>query len=391
MIKNQQLISEHHDGRRYFVMSQHEKHNSYGVSSCVYHVFLKQDAPLSNSTYMNVHELPGELKRKLSSADAATDILLINGGYCAIHNNSLNAMRWAFKHGMKVIIRWAETSWVLGIISKSCPTELRELRKILAENECYHWACSSVVKQQIQLWLDQECDNVFVVPSTFSFHPLAATNNRPGPEQELKPIRFVGVGSGIDSTLYRKGIDIFCDIARELTSIDDRSCEYYWYGATEENIREQGIVIPDNCHFMGFVPNWQEELLSTDIFILSSRDEPWGVVAAEAMSFDLPVFYFSGVGTVDFAPFEFSSNTKGELMEKVINYWQHRHDYPDDYFRNKVKRYTPDHFRHCIFRLPPFCLENTQVIHKKWSHRISLKKRFPFNILASLRSRIRWS
>ncbi len=89
--------------------------------------------------------------------------------------------------------------------------------------------------------------------------------------------------------ISRKGFDILITAAAKLP----RDYGVYIVGSqpTEQYLQLKDALKADNVHFMGFKK--KEELnrcyLSADIFAMPTREDIWGLVVSEAMSFGLPV------------------------------------------------------------------------------------------------------
>jgi O-antigen biosynthesis protein len=106
----------------------------------------------------------------------------------------------------------------------------------------------------------------------------------------------IGVGYGD----YRKGIDVFVQVARQAYEIDN-SIHFIWIGDIESEylarIREE-IASPGwsgNFHMPGFMPVYQA-LNKADLFLLTSREDPFPSVVLEALAAGLPVIAFQNSG-----------------------------------------------------------------------------------------------
>lgn len=84
---------------------------------------------------------------------------------------------------------------------------------------------------------------------------------------------------------FRKGIDVLLD-AFESVHRDVPSAHLYIIGEgpDREAFLAQAATLEakEHVHFLGFVPNPQPHLLGTDVFVLASRREPFGLVIVEA-------------------------------------------------------------------------------------------------------------
>jgi len=89
--------------------------------------------------------------------------------------------------------------------------------------------------------------------------------------------------------IYRKGFDILINACKDIP----RDVGVYIVGgkAPEEYIRRKEELKLQNVHFIDFKP--KEELkqyyMASDLFVLPTRFDAWGLVINEAMAFGLPV------------------------------------------------------------------------------------------------------
>ena len=92
----------------------------------------------------------------------------------------------------------------------------------------------------------------------------------------------------VGRTIYSKGFDI---LLNELSDLDDNYGIYIIGGKLTDEIRKDIKVINSNVHFINHVSksDLDQYYLSSDIFVLMTRSESWGLVINEAMSKGLPV------------------------------------------------------------------------------------------------------
>ena len=108
---------------------------------------------------------------------------------------------------------------------------------------------------------------------------------------------FIAAGFGD----HRKGIDLFVDVALE-TCEEDPKAVFVWLGVLNqdyakrlpERVAAEGLS--DRILFPGFVDDVTDALIAADVFVLSSREDPFPTVVPEAMDAGLPVVAIAGTG-----------------------------------------------------------------------------------------------
>jgi glycosyltransferase involved in cell wall biosynthesis len=139
--------------------------------------------------------------------------------------------------------------------------------------------------------------------------------------------KFYVVGMGTAS--HRKGIDIFVE-ACGLVGQKDKKVHFVWIGDFEEsevktsiNRLIEKLGVEDSFTMTGRLPHSTANLLPFDLFVLTSREDPYPLVILEAAIVQLPAIGFdqSG-GAVEFITGDcgwtipgFSANT---LAEKIL-------------------------------------------------------------------------
>ena len=107
--------------------------------------------------------------------------------------------------------------------------------------------------------------------------------------REKLNIKYETVVLAIGQFIYRKGYDILINASKDLPE----SVGVYIIGgrATDEYINLIDELEITNVHFVDFKPQNQlkEYFLAADFFVHPTREDIWGLVINEAMSFGLPV------------------------------------------------------------------------------------------------------
>ncbi len=102
----------------------------------------------------------------------------------------------------------------------------------------------------------------------------------------------------------RKGADLFADVARRVFATSAADVHFLWLGdplpEAAGNHLEWSARIPadlrDRLHWHASVVDPEEHFLAADIFLLTSRDDPFPCVVHEAMAAGLKIIVFEGSG-----------------------------------------------------------------------------------------------
>ncbi len=108
---------------------------------------------------------------------------------------------------------------------------------------------------------------------------------------------------------WRKGADLFVEIARHVKEIRPGSCHFYWIGPTDDTnvypvygswdtvfskVREYGLE--NELTFLGTRLDFKDYFAASNVFLLSSREDPFPLVCLEAAQLGLPVICFDRSG-----------------------------------------------------------------------------------------------
>ena len=103
-----------------------------------------------------------------------------------------------------------------------------------------------------------------------------------------KYLKIIGMcGSGT----YRKGFDIFVDIAKKYDKYF-----FIWIGP---NVDFKNLTIPVNMIVTGYTNNPYNIIINIDIFLCTSREDPYPLVILEAMYLNKKIISFPNVGNID--------------------------------------------------------------------------------------------
>ncbi len=119
-----------------------------------------------------------------------------------------------------------------------------------------------------------------------------------------------GCGLGMP---FRKGADLFIELGRILRREGVKNFHMYWVGDFEPSyidpkygdwsdylVRLQKSNLNSYVTFLGLKENPRNYFQAGDIFVLTSREEPFGLVALEAADCSLPTICFENAGAADF-------------------------------------------------------------------------------------------
>jgi glycosyltransferase involved in cell wall biosynthesis/GT2 family glycosyltransferase len=182
----------------------------------------------------------------------------------------------------------------------------------------------------------------------------------------------------------RKGTDLYFDIAKEIiVNCGMKDVHFVWLGDTDPILQKwlehdmKVLGMENNFHFIGFVKDPQFVFLGADVFLLTSREDPFPTVVLEAMEFKTPVIAFEGAGGIPElldrigAKNVLYANTKLMALEALSIL-----ENPSSYKRivemgQNLIRTEYDHQEYVGFLLN-LLEENTTLAQKKWN---AVKKR----------------
>jgi glycosyltransferase involved in cell wall biosynthesis len=172
------------------------------------------------------------------------------------------------------------------------------------------WICASPA---IPPYLQAEC-NVpaerigtvlpFIEPSTISTPALPLYRSATRTALGISLEAFVVVGCG--TVNFRKGPDIFVDVAEELLrNVATTPIHFVWIGDGEDKEALELVVrdkqLGSSVSFLGYRKDSADLIGIGDVLFLSSREDPFPLVVLEAAQFGIPsVCFREGVGIADF-------------------------------------------------------------------------------------------
>jgi glycosyltransferase involved in cell wall biosynthesis len=119
-----------------------------------------------------------------------------------------------------------------------------------------------------------------------------------------------GCGIGMP---FRKGADLFIELGQILRRKGRNDFHLYWIGGFEKSAsdgkyavwsdylkRLEQSDVRNYITFLGYKKNSRDYLQVGDVYVMTSREEPFGLVALEAADCEVPTICFDNAGAADF-------------------------------------------------------------------------------------------
>jgi glycosyltransferase involved in cell wall biosynthesis len=118
-------------------------------------------------------------------------------------------------------------------------------------------------------------------------------------EKQLPERGFIIFGCG--TTDWRKGPDLFVQVAKEAEYLGLANCYFFWIGADTGELgklkaRVRRLGLEDRVCFLGEVQDVRSYFVAGDLFLLTSREDPFPLVCLEAADSGLPIVCFDKAG-----------------------------------------------------------------------------------------------
>lgn len=181
----------------------------------------------------------------------------------------------------------------------------------IIDNTSHYIACSPAVRDNLlarygveQAEIDLVCAHIDVIPDEPSDDRKHKLRTRLGLPVESKIV--VGCGLGL---FWRKGADLFVEVAREVVSRNAEDVVFYWvgdfdsdqtheeYGSWEQVLGAlRSLGFDQRVNFIGQKPNAVEYIEAADVLVLPSREDPFPLVCLEAAERSVPIVCFAEAG-----------------------------------------------------------------------------------------------
>jgi glycosyltransferase involved in cell wall biosynthesis len=161
-------------------------------------------------------------------------------------------------------------------------------------------ACANVVKENLIQKHRILSERVATVYESIAVDQVRSDRTR---QQVLEELRVPASGAlfiGGGSHNWRKGADLFVQLAR-IVSRRRPNAYFVWIGGSardvieiEHDVRLAGLA--ENVRFTGAVPKSADYFAAADVFVLTSREDPYPLVCLEAAALAKPIVCFAGAG-----------------------------------------------------------------------------------------------
>ncbi len=168
-------------------------------------------------------------------------------------------------------------------------------------------AVASVVKENLVQGFGISLDQVEVCRGFIPFESLAAVHM----ESAAQKVRRL-IGARPDDVLFvacgtlstRKGPDLFLAVARRIEEHSVmKNSHFVWVGGNTSSPEYAALVsqveslgMQNRMHFIGHRTDYLDFLAAAEVFLLTSREDPFPLVVLEAASFGKPIVCFEGAG-----------------------------------------------------------------------------------------------
>ena len=159
-------------------------------------------------------------------------------------------------------------------------------------------ACSEAVKQNLLFRHGVSAERVETIHESVPVGEIQAERTREQVFEELQIPEDAHLVVGSGSEDWRKGIDLFVLLARE-TCQKHVGVYFAWMGGAdpawlEHDIRLAGLA--ERVRLTGAVVKSADYLAAADVFVLTSREDPYPLVCLEAAALGKPLVCFADAG-----------------------------------------------------------------------------------------------
>ncbi len=175
-------------------------------------------------------------------------------------------------------------------------------RDFLLQNSKNFWVPSNAVKVNLNKNHNISLSKIEVL---ISANDIVIDNLKSIPKIKSNNIKNIGCVGTLD---FRKGADIFIEVAKKTIESYGKKVIFNWYGADltsdyyktiQKQINDWGLQL--NIIINGNTENIIPKIAQLDIFLLTSREDPYPLVILEAAMLNVPIIAFdeNAGGTVE--------------------------------------------------------------------------------------------
>jgi glycosyltransferase involved in cell wall biosynthesis len=162
-------------------------------------------------------------------------------------------------------------------------------------------ACSNAVRENLIRERGVPPERIETVHESIPVHEVEAGRNRGQVLRELHIPDDALVVAGSGTTSWRKGTDLFIQLAQVVCRQHPR-VYFAWVGGGwagdppqfEHDVRLAGLS--EKVRLTGVVPHPADYLAAADVFVLTSREDPYPLVCLEAAALQKPIVCFASAG-----------------------------------------------------------------------------------------------
>lgn len=183
----------------------------------------------------------------------------------------------------KVLLNLLEMSTVIDQLCSNFKTEIQEVDSVLLISDFHKSHIETSYSFKFKT-------NITIIP------PIELISDCSITKKQDTFLKVVMAGS----VHWRKGDDVFIQVARK-TIAKRKDVKFFWYGPIDIYLKKiiendlKKLGLEEHVFFMGEKQNPHLEIVDMDIFLLTSREEPFGLAPAEAGLLGLPIIYFKDV------------------------------------------------------------------------------------------------
>jgi glycosyltransferase involved in cell wall biosynthesis len=176
----------------------------------------------------------------------------------------------------------------------------RALTSLLARTDRFI-ACSNVTRENL---VEQHAVPAGKAETIYESIPVADIRPNRTRQQIFQELKLPGDAlliAGCGTLGWRKGTDLFIQLARAVTR--QRNGAYFGWigdgapsaiGEFEYDVHAAGLT--KNVRMVGAVPSASDYMAAADVFVLTSREDPYPLVCLEAAALGKPIVCFAGAG-----------------------------------------------------------------------------------------------